>query len=173
MIRRLACDRRAVAAVEFALCLPFLVLLYIGGYQLNDAISAYRKVTTTTRTLADLTSQVTSVSDADLDTILAASTQIMAPYKAADAKLIVSQIKIDDKGNATIDWSRGLNVSKLNQGDSFTMPGNMKMNNSYLIVAQVTYTYTPIVGGNMIGVIPMHDQIFMGPRASTSVQHQT
>ena len=80
MIARLARDTRAVTATEFAIVLPFLVAMYLGGYQLSDAISAYRKVTTATRTVADLTSQFPSVSDAELDTVLAASQQVMTPY---------------------------------------------------------------------------------------------
>jgi Flp pilus assembly protein TadG len=59
--RRLWADQGGVSAVEFAICLPFIVLLYLGGYQLSDSISAYRKVTAATRTVADLTSQSTSV----------------------------------------------------------------------------------------------------------------
>src|SRR3546814_2534064 len=48
---RLARETRALGAVEFAMTAPFLILLYVGGFQLMDAISAYRKVTVTTRSL--------------------------------------------------------------------------------------------------------------------------
>src|SRR3546814_13334813 len=44
---RLAREKRALGAVEFAMTAPFLILLYVGGFQLMDAISAYRKVTVT------------------------------------------------------------------------------------------------------------------------------
>src|SRR3546814_4120511 len=54
---RLARETRALGAVEFAMTAPFLILLYVGGFQLMDAISAYRKVTVTTRSLADLRSE--------------------------------------------------------------------------------------------------------------------
>src|SRR5438045_1745239 len=100
MMRRLLSDRRGVAAAEFAMSLPFLVLLYLGGYQLSDAISAYRKVAVATRTVADLTSQYTSVSDDEVNTILNASTQVLYPYKVSAAKVTVSQIKMDASGNA-------------------------------------------------------------------------
>ena len=84
-MRHFLSDRRGVAASEFAMSLPFLVLLYIGGYQLSDAISAYRKVAVATRTVADLTSQYTSVSYDDLDEILNASAQVLSPYKISAA----------------------------------------------------------------------------------------
>src|SRR3546814_13922454 len=61
---RLARETRALGAVEFAMTAPFLILLYVGGFQLMDAISAYRKVTDTTRSLADLTSRQETMTDA-------------------------------------------------------------------------------------------------------------
>ncbi|NDU79348.1 pilus assembly protein, partial [Actinomadura sp. DSM 109109] len=67
MTRRLFRDERGIALVEFALSVPLLLLMFIGSYQLTDAISAYRKVTTATRAIADLSSQYTTVSNSDLD----------------------------------------------------------------------------------------------------------
>lgn len=169
MTRRFWADQRGVSAVEFAICLPFIVLLYLGGYQLSDSISAYRKVTAATRTVADLTSQSTSVTASDLDTILNASTQILSPYKISAAKLTVSQIYTDPNGVSTVDWSRGLNINALTKGTSFTLPGTIKQNGTYVIVASINYTYTPVAGLALLGSIPMHDQIIMSPRASNSV----
>lgn len=167
---RLIRDRRGVSLVEFALCLPFLMLLYIGGYQLSDGISAYRKVTTTTRTIADLTTQYTSLTTGDLDTILNASTQVLAPYKISAGSFVVSQIKIDASGNSTVDWSRGKNSSGLTVGATFAVPASIKVNNTWLIVATVNYTYTPVAASGMIGTIPLQETIYMNPRASPQVK---
>ena len=173
MMRRLLSDRRGVAAAEFAMSLPFLVLLYLGGYQLSDAISAYRKVAVATRTVADLTSQYTSVSDDDVNTILDASTQVLYPYKVSAAKVLVSQIKIDASGNALVDWSFGKNVTKLTENTSFTLPASIRTPNTFVIVASIDYTYTPLAAYGMLGTIPFHDQIIMGPRASVKVDCRT
>lgn len=167
--RRLRADRRAVSAVEFALCLPFLATLYLGGYQLSDAISAYRKVTFTTRTIADLTSQYTSVTDTDLDTILNASQQVMSPYKTTNASMTISQIKIDSGGTATVDWSRGKNISGLTAGTAFSIPSSIRTPGTYLIVAAVNYNYVPVVASSLIGTIPMQDTIILSPRAVPSI----
>jgi len=172
-MRHLLSDRRGVAASEFALSLPFLVLLYIGGYQLSDAISAYRKVAVATRTVADLTSQFTSVSDDDVNTILDASAQVLAPYKISASKITVSQIKMDGSGNATVDWSFGKNVTGLTRGTAFTLPSSVRTPNTYVIVASINYTYTPVAASGMIGTIPFQDQIIMGPRSSVQVDCRT
>ena len=172
MIARLARDQRGVSLVEFALCLPFLITLYIGSYQLSDAISAYRKVTTATRAIADLTSQYSVVTDADLDAVLSASQQIMAPYKLSNARLTITQVKIDPtSGAATVAWSRGLNVSGLTDGDPFTVPSTIKTKGTYLLVGSINYTYTPVAASTLIGTIPMKDQIILSPRTVACIKH--
>ncbi len=170
LCRRLSADQRGVALIEFALCLPFLVLLFIGGYQFSDAISAYRKVTRATRTIADLTAQYITVTDNDLDTILNASTQVMAPYSVSSAKLIVSQIKIDAAGVSTVDWSKGKNVDGLKPNTPFAIPVAIRQPNTSLIIAAIDYTYTPGIASTIIGTIPLHEQIIMSPRATASIE---
>ena len=49
--------RGGATAVEFALLLPFLLLLYLGGFELTQALSTYRKLTDTTAELASIVSQ--------------------------------------------------------------------------------------------------------------------
>ncbi|WP_404339307.1 TadE/TadG family type IV pilus assembly protein [Sphingomonas sp. MMS12-HWE2-04] len=170
MMGALLREKRGIAAVEFAFALPFLVLLYIGGYQLSDAISAYRKVTVATRTIADLTSQYTSVTNGDLDDILAASQQVMTPYKMANAELVVSQVSIDGSGNAKVSWSRARNTTALTEGSAYTVASSIKQNNTSLIVATIKYNYVPVAASSLIGTIPMRDVIIMSPRASSTVK---
>jgi Flp pilus assembly protein TadG len=162
-------DPRGVALTEFAFALPLMILMYLGGYQLCDAISAYRKVTTGTRSLADVTSQYTTITDNDLDTVLSASQQVMSPYSVGNAKLVISQIAIDKDRNATVDWSRGKNISGLVKGSSFTIPDSIRQANTSLLVAQIQYLYKPVAASALIGDIPMKDQIIMMPRATSSI----
>lgn len=162
-------ENRGVAIIEFAFALPILTILFVGGYQLSDAISASRKVTRATRTITDLTSQYTAVTNNDLDTILNASQQVMSPYKASAATMTVTQVSIDGTGNAKVDWSRGKNSAGLTPGISFSLPAAIKQPNTSLIVAQIIYTYTPIIAPSMIGTIPLKEQIIMSPRATASI----
>lgn len=157
------------AVVEFAIVLPVMISVYLGGYQLCDAISAQRKVTTATRAITDLATQYSSVSNADLDTVLNAASQIMAPYRIGNAKLVVSGVVIDANGSAKVTWSRGRNATPLTVGDSFTVPSAIKQNDTSLIVASVNYSYTPIAASTLIGTIQMRDQIMMAPRGSSTI----
>ena len=51
-------DERGVSAVEFALLLPLMVTLYLGGVEVSQGLTIDRKVTLVARTVADLAAQV-------------------------------------------------------------------------------------------------------------------
>ena len=60
-IRRLLRDKRGVSAVEFAMLLPLMVTLYLGGVEVSQAVAIDRKVTLVARSLGDLVAQATTV----------------------------------------------------------------------------------------------------------------
>jgi Flp pilus assembly protein TadG len=148
---------------------PILMLLFVGGYQLSDALFAYRKVTLATRTISDLTTRYAKVSNSDLDMILNASQHVMSPYQPSAAQMTVSQIDTDDKGKSTVAWSRGKNTSGLPLNSDFTLPSTIKQNSTSLIVSQIVYTYTPVIATGVLGTIPLKEQMIMSPRASDKI----
>jgi Flp pilus assembly protein TadG len=76
---RFAKDERGVSALEFAMVLPLMVTLYLGGVAVSQGISIDRKVTLASRTVADLTSQVSNVTPADVTELLKAAGAILPP----------------------------------------------------------------------------------------------
>ena len=162
-------DKDGVALIEFAFSVPILMLLFVGGYQLSDVLFAYRKVTLATRTISDLTTRYTKVSDSDLDMILNASQQVMSPYQPSAARMTVSQIDTDDKGVSKVAWSRGKNTAGLTVNSDFTLPATVKQNSTSLIVSQIVYTNTPIIASGVLGTIPLKEQMIMSPRASDKI----
>src|SRR5216683_8399180 len=95
---RLGRDQRGVAAVEFAMLLPLMITLYLGSVEVSQGIGIDRKVTLTTRTVADLASQVSSINNADMTNMLNASSAVIMPYDATKLKVTVSEITIDNNG---------------------------------------------------------------------------
>src|SRR5688572_12174866 len=83
-------DKRGVSAVEFAMLLPLMLTLYLGGVEVSQGISIDRKVTLTARTVADLVAQVATIDTAGVNAALGAATAIMAPYPDGNAKVTVS-----------------------------------------------------------------------------------
>lgn len=167
--RRFAGDTRGVSAVEFALVLPLMLTMYLGGSEVANAITAGRKVTLVSRTVGDLASQVSSITNASMTNILNASTAVVAPFTAGNLKVTVSQVKIDANNNATIEWSDTRNGTAHGTGTSVTLPAALNVANTWLIWTEAEYTYVPTFGSGITGTIPLRDQMYMRPRLSNSV----
>jgi Flp pilus assembly protein TadG len=168
-IARLVGDRRGVSAVEFAMLLPLMMTLCFGSVEATQGIAASRKVTLTARALADLASQYTDITNAGMSNILAAGSAIIAPYAAANLQEVVSEIAIDSQGNATVVWSDTLNGTALTVGLAVSVPSSLAVPNSYLVLAQVQYSYNPTYGYVMTGTLTLQDHIYMRPRQSSSI----
>jgi Flp pilus assembly protein TadG len=168
-LRDFAHGQDGMAAVEFAVILPFMLVAYLGGVEIGDGVAINRKVAITTRAVADLASRYTTIHNADSATILGAASTIIAPYAPGPLAVTVSQVTVDNHGNATISWSDTLNGTAHTVGTPVTLPGTLNTPNSYYIWGQVTYAYTPTLGYVMSGTYNLSDQIFMSPRESASI----
>lgn len=167
--RRFAGDARGVSAVEFALLLPLMITLYLGGTEISQAITASRKVTLVSRTVADLVSQYSSVSTTDINNILAASSAIISPFSSTRLATTVSCVKVDASGNATVTWSETLGGTKRGVGSSVTLPSALAVANTSLIMTEATYTYQPTIGYVITGTMALTDKMYMRPRVSDTV----
>jgi Flp pilus assembly protein TadG len=166
---RLRRDRRGVSAVEFAILAPVMLTLFLGSVEATQGIAADRKVEVTAHTLADLATQYTDITDLDMANILAAGQAILAPYPTVGLQEVVSEIAINNQGTGTVVWSDTLGGKALTAGTTVAIPTALAVPNSYLVLAQVTYSYNPTYGYVMTGSISLSDQSFMRPRESTSV----
>jgi Flp pilus assembly protein TadG len=163
--------QNGMAAVEFAVILPFLLVAYLGGIELGDGVAINRKVAITTRAVADLASRYTKILDTDMATILGASSTIIAPYPATTLGVTVSQVTVNAQGVATVGWSdANANGTPHPKGSAVTLPGTMATANTSYIWGEVKYVYTPTLGYVMTGSVTLSNQIFMSPRESACVQ---
>jgi len=168
--RRFIADERGMSAVEFALLLPFMVLLYLGGFELAQGIAVNRMVALTASTVTNLVVQYTSISAGqDMPDILNSSTLIMTPYAPANAAVIVSCITIDAKGNATVTWSQALHAKPRTVGSAVSVPGALDTANTTLILGEASYAYTPAIDFLKLGVRNLTASVYMFPRASPTI----
>ena len=166
---RLCRDQEGVSAVEFAVLLPLMLTLYLGAVEISQAVGVDRKVTLTSRTVADLASQSSSLASSDMQNILNASSAVISPYDQSQLKVTVSEVDIDANGNATIGWSCTLGGTAHAVGSSVTLPSALKVANSSLIWGEASYIYKPAIGYVVTGTLNLSDQIYMRPRVSGSV----
>jgi Flp pilus assembly protein TadG len=162
ILRRLVRDRRGVSAVEFAIVAPVLIGLYFGVVEISDGVAADRKVSLAAATLANLTAQVSTISDSDMTNILDASSAIIAPYDASKLSITITCISIDANKKATVAWSKSRGGTS-NTG-TMTLPAALAVPNTQLILAQASYAYTPAVGDNITGTLNLSDKMYMSPR---------
>lgn len=172
-LRRFRADKRGVSAVEFAMLLPLLVTLYLGGVEVSSAVAIDRKVTLIARTLGDLVAQASSVDNAGMTSILNATTAVMAPYSDANLKITVSSVQINSQGVAKVSWSDTKNGTLRAVGSTVTLPDALNVASTSLIWAEASYAYTPTIGYVITGTKNLSDQIYMRPRLSDCVLRPT
>lgn len=165
-IRRFRRDHRGVSAVEFALLLPVMLTLYLGGSELTQGITLKRKATMVARSVGDLVAQDVSVSNAEMSSVFSAATAIIAPYPAENLKVIVSSIGIDDEGNAKILWSDASGGATPHATNSpVTLPNGLNaFPDTTLIWAEAAYAYTPPIGYAITGTMTLEDEVYLRPR---------
>ncbi len=178
-------DCRGVAATEFAMILPIMLVLFFGTVELGSAIAIKRKLTLVVHAASDLTSQsLDSVKTTDMQNAFAASGAILLPYSLTPLTATVSEIFIDNNKIAKIQWSQSavvamtggspqatLQPSAHKPKDLATVPEGLLIPNTWLIWSEVSYTYTPTVGYVLKTNLKMKDASYTRPRQSLCVDY--
>lgn len=173
-LRRLPWAEEGVAAVEFALILPIMLLIYIGSVEGSALISMDRRVQSVTGTLGDLVARAdSSITRATLDDYFRAAGAIMTPFPATDLKQVLTQVRVSG-GSATVVWSQRHEHTEegyvMSQGHannaSFDLPDEMIAiaDNNYVIISEVSYSYLPLYGIIFDKPVQLSRENFFMPR---------
>lgn len=157
-----------MTAVEFALILPIMVTLFLGGTQLSQAIAVKRKMLLANSTVAELATQFKCITDTDKNNIFSASSAVMAPYSITPIKLVLSSVRVDNSGVAKIAWSDGYQATGRIVGSTITLPTGLSTPNSSLLFAEAKYGYTPPVGYIIVGTLTVTDTMYLAPRKTST-----
>jgi Flp pilus assembly protein TadG len=168
-LRRFARDRQGVSAVEFAVILPAMLSLYIGGAELGDGMSIQFRSTLAARTVTDLASQYVSIDNSTMSTILNATSQVMAPYSAAGVIVTLSEVTTNASGQGKVVWSDALHGTARTVGSSITLPTALQTPNITILFGEVTYPYTPSMGYVITGTINIYESTYFYPRLSSTI----
>jgi Flp pilus assembly protein TadG len=157
LIRRLWRDRAGMSLVEFAIMMPVLVLLLLGGTEIARYILLNQQLDRLSTTTADLVAQEDGVTSADLNNIFDAALNITWPFNMRTSGAVVVSSVGQQGGQARVLWQRtcpgnGCSGSGTNsyasrigtQGATATMPtGFTVAATDNVIVAEVFYSFTP------------------------------
>ena len=179
-------DQSGIAATEFAVIVPIMLVMFFGTVEFSSGLAVDRKVTLVARTLSDLTSQSpAAVDDSYLKNVFTASIAILAPYSATPTQATLSEIYVDSNKIAKIQWSKAatiasgatqatLTTSSHNAGDTIAIPSGLLVKQTYLILSEVRYLYTPTVGYVMGKAgVTLTDVAYTRPRQTTCVTYNS
>lgn len=166
-------DSSGIAATEFAVIVPVMLVMFFGTVEFSSAIAVDRKVTLMARTLSDLTSQSLSVNDTDLTGFFAASKGVMTPYPSTPTQSTISELYVVPGSlDVKVQWSQG-NAART-PGTPVTIPTELKVGGTYIIFSEVSYRYVPAVGRVMsVTGIDLSDVAYTRPRQSACVLYKT
>jgi hypothetical protein len=98
-------DRSGLAFLEFALVLPILLLLLLGGIEVSRYIQVSQKADKLAHTIVDLVAQSPTISTQDLQQIMAAARHVMEPYNFTDdGTIIISCVGYNSNNELRVKW---------------------------------------------------------------------
>jgi len=143
-----------VAALEFGLVAPFLILLLLGGFEVSRYILVVEKVEKVAFSIADVAAQYDPDEGTDVGQVFAAVEQIMSPFAMdTEGRVILSSVfKPEDSDQPQVRWQCA-NDGGLDQGSKVgavngpaDMPGNFLVDDKdNIIVAEVFYRFQPVM----------------------------
>ena len=169
LLRRFARDRDGVSAVEFAIILPFMLTLYLGGVELGEGLSIKFKTTLAARTVTDLASQYVSIDGSNMQAILGASSTVLSPYSTASMIVTLTELTVNASGKGVVQWSCSLNGTAYTVNQKLTMPTNLQTSGITLLYGEVTYPYTPTMGYAITGTFNIYQNMYFYPRLSGTI----
>lgn len=155
--RSFTANQAGVAAVEFALIVPLMLIAYLGATDLTQALAIDRKLGTLAATMSDLTSQDASVDASTVDGYFQAAAAIMRPFPVERTGMQLTVVKIEGStttvtGAASRNWENSGPV-----GSSFSLPEDMRdlAQGKYVVVAKARYLYEPLFGNVFNAAMPL------------------
>lgn len=157
-VRSLAADSRGIAAVEFALVVPVLLLIMMGVAEVGRFALFTIKVQHSANSVADLASREETLTAGQLTSIFAAARHIVRPFDmTADGVAIVSCVGRATSQPLSRFWQRpgggnlAANSTVAPTGSPVALPPGLTLRDGEsVVVAEVVFRYRPW----LMGIVP-------------------
>ncbi|HEY0437995.1 MAG TPA: TadE/TadG family type IV pilus assembly protein [Phenylobacterium sp.] len=170
MLMRFRKNESGVAAVEFALVAPVLILLYCGLAELTMAMMAERQAAHSASVVGDLVAQSINMNATQMTDIFHVGDAIMKPFSTATLKIRVSSVKADANGVAKVVWSQGHGLGAFTAGATVAaFPANLLLPGDSVIEADVSYDFTSPIMQVVPNALNYSDSFYLKPRRVTEV----
>lgn len=150
MIPRFFHDKRGVAALEFALIAPVLILLYLGSIEITGGIDTDRKLGRAASMVSDLvTQEQTTITKAQVSNIMNIAAATLLPYQRDTPQITVTAINVSATGTATVAWSRrrvnGVETRPFTIGSGADLDANLRIPSTSVIRVDMSTAYVPLL----------------------------
>jgi Flp pilus assembly protein TadG len=147
-LRRFARENKGVAALEFAIIAPLLMVpLLLGSVDLIDVMGANKRAQNAAASLADVVARDTEISNAELDSLWRGLDVLMYPNASGDMEIRISSISIDNASTARVVWSEGHGgMSGRTANSTVSLDSRMMVVGSSVIMVESVYKYDAPLG---------------------------
>ena len=169
---RFAEDRKGLAAIEFAMLAPIMLLLYFGMAESSQAYMANRRANHTASIVADLVAQGETTTKAELNRVFGIGELVMRPFGATPLSIRISIVTLDKNGRAIVDWSRGSGTAlpaRTKGSQYMDLPSGLILQDQSLIIGETTYTYTSSFTQVIKTPLVFSRQYYLRPRSSEKI----
>ena len=170
---RFAAATSGMAATEFAIIAPVMLVLWFGATEIANAYDASTKVTTVASTAADLIAQEKVVCDAEMTDAFAALTALMYPFSSTGMKVTISSLIDNGNGTVKVDWSDALNATARPDDQVVTIPEGLVSEDGSVIMAEVEFTYHSPAPHFFPAPRGMTDTYYLHPRKTDQIGRET
>jgi hypothetical protein len=119
---------------------------------------------------ADLVAQARQISAGELTDIFEAVEEILQPFPASMAITLSSVYFDPSTDQVRVAWSQTRNGQARAEDSLFTLPQNgMLLEGESVIVAEISYAYTPLFADLILRGVTLTDQAYLKPRRVSQV----
>lgn len=170
--RELAICKAAVAAVEFAIVAPAVIILFCGGSELAFFLHAHYQTAQAASTVADVISRYDTLTSDNIEALLSVASQVVGDTAFEDdGEIILSSVSRSSGETPTVAWQctggGGYEGESLvgAVGDDATLPSSLTLaDDDNVIIAEVYFDYPSIFGWLPSSVTPIYKIAIFRPR---------
>ncbi len=183
-LRTCSKDEKGVAAVEFALIFPVMLMLLMGAIELSERLYQSSRTTQAASIMGDLVTQAATgtISAAEINDFYNAMKYALDPFNDNRVKIYIVDYRRDpsDPSTIRIAWRKQLgsfsdsNCRDLTVGDLSNELKNIVRNGTDIVGTRVCWEYTtPLKNLNMLSFLSglrfIKRDIFLRPRAGNKL----
>lgn len=164
-------DRSGVIAVEFALILPTLIVIFVGTFEASNLVRVKMKFDEAAPAIANLVAlQNPSKTGSLTSDFCTAASYMLSPFSTSGLNVEVASVT-NYSGTSTVDWTATCNNLTNPSSNTTLVSGLLPNSGDTVIVVQTSYTYTAPIHMVLGSTYTFTNNGFSRPRSNTTVKY--